>query len=299
MVQLELYRVFLAVAKNRSFSKAAEELHISQPAISQSISSLEKELETQLFIRTSRGIRLTGAGETLYSYVEQALSIIKGGETQIYELKALKHGTLNIGASDTLCRHYLLPHLQHFHNKYPGVKLRVTNRTSKETVDLLKHGKVDIGFINMPTELDDNISVQELEQIQDCFVYSEKHFPDLRGQTDLQTLQTYPILMLEKESSSRRYVDSFLKTHNVVPFPQIELGSHDLLLSFAEIGLGVAAVVKEYSKSYISSGKLTEVNLIPEIPKRSIAFISLTRIPLTFSAKEFIKLLSSYRPVIT
>jgi len=293
LAELEQYKIFAAVAKCGSFCKAAEEYHITQPAVSQSIKLLEKKLGTQLFVRTSRGVVLTQTGQILNSYVEQALSAFKGAESHIKQLQALEQGKLYIGAGDTLSRHFLLPHLKRFHEKYPRVTLKVTNRTSQDTVDLLMQGKVDIGFINMPTETGEHITAVPLTELHDCFVYNEKHFPDLSDIVDLEALQDHPLLMLEQESSTRRYLDDYFRNQNITLSPQIELGSHDLLLSFAEIGLGIAAVVKEYSQKELQSGTLKEIRLKNQIPPRSLALIYHNKKPLTFSAQEFIAFLGS------
>ncbi len=287
MSQLEQYRVFEAVARSKSFSKACEELFITQPAVSQSIKQLETELGTRLFVRNSRGVTLTESGNILFSYVENALSILKGAEEHIAQLKALEVGTLNIGASDTLSCHYLLPYLQAFHKEYPKISLKVTNRTSKETVLLLKSGKVDIGFINMPTELDDDISSTQVLELNDCFVYNPEFF-DI-GEVNLKDLSQYPLLMLERESSSRLYLDSFFASQGIAVTPSVELGSHDLLISFAEIGLGIAAVVRQYAKSYINTGRLSLLNLKSEIPPRYVSLIYRKNIPLAYAAKEFVR----------
>ena len=159
MAQLEQYKIFASVAQNKSFGKAASELYITQPAVSQSVKQLETELGVQLFVRTARGAELTEAGKTLYGYAEQALSTLRNGEEQLKVLKALGTGTLAIGASDTLCEHFLLPYLCDFHKKYPAIKLRITNRTSAETVRLLSYGHVDIGFINTPCEIPGGLAV--------------------------------------------------------------------------------------------------------------------------------------------
>jgi DNA-binding transcriptional LysR family regulator len=291
MAPLEQYRIFAAVAKWGSFSKAAGELHITQPAVSQAIKLLERQIDAQLFVRTSRGVTLTEAGKILQSYVEQALSAFESAENHINQLKTLEHGKLYIGASDTLSQHFLLPYLKKFHEKYPHVNLKVTNRTSQDTVDLLNQGKVDIGFIHIPTEVKEHISVLPLLELHDTFVYNEKHFPFIKGEFLLNDLQHFPLLMLEKESSTRQYLDSFFKSKNITLSPEIELGSHDLLLSFAEIGLGIAAVVREYSQKELKNGTLKEIKLKSEIPSRTIALIFRNKIPLTFSAREFISLL--------
>ena len=291
MAQLEQYRIFAAIVKCGSFGKAAEELYITQPAVSQSIKLLEKRLGAQLFIRTSRGVLLTEAGEILNSYVQQALFAFKGAENHINELKMLERGKLNIGASDTLSKHFSLPYLKKFHEKYPRVNLKVTNRTSQDTVDLLEQGKVDIGFVHMPTKIGEHISAIALLELHDCFIYNEKHFPDIKGKIDLEAMLDFPLLMLERESSTRRYLDSYFESKNIALYPQIELGSHDLLLSFAEIGLGIATVVKEYSQRELRNGNLRELELNNAIPPRTIALIYQDKMPFTFSAKEFIGLL--------
>ena len=252
MAPLEQYRIFAAVAKWGSFSKAAAELHKTQPAVSQSIKLLERQIDAQLFVRTSRGVTLTEAGKILQSYVEQALSAFESAENHINQLKTLEHGKLYIGASDTLSQHFLLPYLKKFHEKYPHVNLKVTNRTSQDTVDLLNQGKVDIGFIHIPTEVKEHISVLPLLELHDTFVYNEKHFPFIKGEFLLNDLQHFPLLMLEKKAQHASIWTVFQK-QNITLSPEIELGSHDLLLSFAEIGLGIAAVVREYSQKELKT----------------------------------------------
>lgn len=294
MVPLEQYRIFAAVARNKSFCKAAEELFITQPAVSQSIKLLEEELAAQLFVRSSRGVSLTQAGETLFTYVEQALTLFAGAENHLNELKQLESGTLNIGASDTLCHQYLLPQLKSFHNRYPHVSLRVTNRTSHETVELVKQGKADIGYINLPTETGAHITVCPLEELHDCFVCRAEAFPQYTGRTlSLSELEDAPLLMLEGASSTRRYIDACANERSISLKPQIELGSHELLLSFADIGLGIAAVVREYSQEYLSCGRLKEIILSDPMPPRAVALIYHDKLPLPLSAREFIAMKTS------
>lgn len=291
MAQLEYYRIFEAVARNSSFSLAAQELYITQPAVSQSIRRLENELGTELFMRTSRGVVLTQSGKVLYDYVGQALSLISGAENHMSGLQSLERGALNIGASDTLCRHYLLPFLHDFHEKYPSITLKVTNRTSGETVELLKQGEVDLGFVNTPTQAGANMTIKALLPLHDTFVYSPRHFPDTARTLDLAEVAALPLMMLEQESSTRKYLDAIFREQGIKLRPQIALGSHDLLLSFAEIGLGVAAVVREYSRESLSSGLLRELRLSQEIPPREVGLVCHDKLPLTPAAQAFIRLM--------
>lgn len=290
-IQLEQFRIFEAVAKNGSFSGAAAELFITQPAVSQAVKQLENRLETQLFVRGQRGATLTEAGKVLYVYVSEAMRLFENGENHINQLKALEHGQLNIGASDTLCRHFLLPYLKKFQERYPHVNLRVTNRTSHETVELLKYGKVDIGFINVPTQTDDFIEIKQLVPLHDIFVYNPKLITLRYSNIGEFDFSSTTLMMLERGASTRRYVEDEYKKRGILLTPQIELGSHDLLLSFAESGIGIAAVVREYSTHIINTGALTEITSLPSLPPRSIALITNKKIPLTSAAKEFISLL--------
>ena len=110
-MNLELYKSFYYAAKSESLSKAAEVLYISQPALSRAIKQLEQALGCTLFFRTSKGVRLTPEGRLLFQHIEQAFNFINMGEQRIAETQALQTGEIRIGASDTLCKYYLIPYL--------------------------------------------------------------------------------------------------------------------------------------------------------------------------------------------
>lgn len=290
-MNLEWYRVFLAVAQHHSFSGAAQELYITQPAVSQAIKQLERFLDTPLFVRTSKGVQLTSGGELLLDYAQKAFGILDRGERQFEELKTLQAGTLRIGAGDTLCRHYLLPHLRAFQQKYPQINIMVTNRTSDETVELLKAGQVDLGFVNLPLDIPRDIVSENMAALHDCFVYGERYFPAFDGTpVPLGQLQQHTLLVLEGQSASRRYLDEVLFQHSIALSPQIELGSVDLLLEFAAAGLGIAAVPREYAKGYLDSGTLRVMHTNPTIPPRHIGLIHHKQIPLPVAAQSFLYL---------
>jgi len=151
-INLDQYRVFLETARCKSFTKAAEQLFITQPAVSQAIRQLEEYLDAKLFSRSPRGVTLTGEGELLYRYAEGAISLLEGAENRFAEMKALQQGTLRLGASDTLCRHFLIFYLREYARRYPGISLNVTNRTSMETAEMTYSGRVELGFVNLPLE---------------------------------------------------------------------------------------------------------------------------------------------------
>ncbi|CAG7620033.1 HTH-type transcriptional regulator YofA [Paenibacillus solanacearum] len=286
IANMEWYRVFYTVGKIGNISKAAEELFLTQPAVSHTIKQLEKKLGGQLFFRTSKGVKLTAEGDLLFKYIEQAYHFMETGERKIGEMHQLMAGEVKIGAGDTLCRHYLLPHLESFHRDFPAIRLQVTNRTTLETLALLKEGHIDFGIVNLPLE-DKQIHVREGMAIQDGFVAGVRYREQLADRAvSLQELLEYPLILLERGSSTRRYVDRYAESQGVQLRPEFELGSVDLLLQFAGIGLGVACVITDFIGDELRSGKLFEVRLDTPIPPRRIGLITLKDVPVSAAAQR-------------
>ncbi|PIC64212.1 LysR family transcriptional regulator [Sporosarcina sp. P13] len=289
-INLEWYKVFRTVVQNKSFSKAARQLFMTQPAISQIISQLERALDTRLFNRTSKGVTLTDEGAMLYEYVNSALNLIDAGNEKLRELKSLSAGELKIGVGDTISRYYLLPYLEAFHTNYPSIRFKIINGTTMELIASLKSGEVDIAICNFPVE-DDSLEQRACFDVQDTFVYGERFKKLFLRPVPLQELTRLPLILLESKSNSRQYVEDFLLQQGVKIYPEFELGSHELLLEFAHINLGIACVVKEFSANYLDAGKLHEVEFLDPIPKRNIGVCYLKGVSLSPAASKFIGIL--------
>lgn len=289
MLNLDRYQVFLEVARARSFSRAAAALYVTQPAVSQNIRALEERLGVKLFLRNARGVTLTEEGERLYRDVSGAMSRIEEAEARFLQLQTLNVGTLRIGASDTICKYVLLPFLKNFHETYPGVSIKVTNRTSSETVRLLREGQVDVGFVNSPTPVEDGMSCEPILSVQDGFVCTPALARTLPKTLRYEDLAELPLLMLERLSSTRRYWDRLFEQRGITLRPQIELGSLDLLLEFASIGLGISAVSLPAAKEFLEQGKLTVLKLKDPPPPRSIGVVTSSLLPASPCAKAFLK----------
>lgn len=290
-INLELYKVFKAVVERNSFSGAAKALFISQPAVSQAINQLEKQLNVTLFRRMSKGVMLTSEGQVLYNYIDAGLKLIWAGENKLLQMTKLLCGEIKISAGDTISKHYLLPLLEQFNNQYPDIKVKVINRTSRDSIELLKSGGVDIAFASLPIE-DSAIKINHCLKVHDILVIGEKY----RGITECvlayKDITNYPLIMLENSSSSRKFVDQYFLKQGVILEPEIELGSHDLLLEFAKIGLGISCVVKEFSREYLDSRELYEVELEKSIPSRDIGLCFLKDVPLSLAAKSFVNMIN-------
>lgn len=287
-INYELYKVFYYVADSLSFSEASKKLYISQSAVSQSIKVLEKKLNQTLFIRSTKKVQLTPEGEILLRHIEPAMNLIKRGEAQILEANALGGGQLRIGASDTICRYFLVPYLSHFHKKYPKIHIKVTNQTSIGCVELLENGAVDLIFTNYPnSRLGHGNHVRQIQDFQDCFIASRKYYGELEQKSlSLKDLLNYPILMLDRNSTTSEFLHALFQQHQLDLVPEIELSSNDLLLDLANIGLGIA-FVPDYCVS--DSGDLFKITLKTRLPGRQIAIVHNDRIPVSNAAKQFME----------
>lgn len=289
VTKLDLYKVFCEVGRNNSFSEAARALYMTQPAVSQAIRQLEKDLDIRLFNRTPRGVTLTAEGSLLFDYATSALNLLNVGEEKILEFKNLTAGELKIGVGDTISKNFLLPYLEHFHNRYPNIKFKIENGTTLELCALLKSGEVDIVVCNFPLE-DSALEMRSCFLIQDTFVYGEKFNKVLDKTVSLEELMRFPLIFLESKSNSRKYVEEYFSAQGIQIEPEFELGSHDLLLEFAKINLGIACVTREFSQEYIESGLLSEVQLKEEIPPRSVGICYLRSVPLSLAATRFVEM---------
>ena len=289
-INYELYKVFYHVANTLSFSEASKQLFISQSAVSQSIKVLEKKLNQPLFIRSTKRVQLTPEGEILLKHIEPAMNLIRQGENQLLETNTLNGGQLRIGASDTICRYYLLHYLKEFHRLYPGVHIKVTNQTSIACAKLLESGQVDFAITNYPNSgLSSSHHVQVIREFHDVFVANEE-YSDLRGKSvSLKELQTYPILMLDRKSTTSEFLHSMFQRHQLDLVPEIEISSNDLLIDLARIGLGIAFVpdycIPEEEKN------LFIVNLEEELPTRQMVVAHNENVPISQAARQFMEML--------
>ncbi|HBZ50951.1 MAG TPA: LysR family transcriptional regulator [Erysipelotrichaceae bacterium] len=285
--KLEQYRIFNEAATTLSFSKAAHHLYISQSAVSQAINSLEKELDVKLFIRLSKGVILTPEGEMMHKNIAEALTLISSAENKLTSFKELKSGSLTIGAGDALCEHYLLNYIVHFRKLYPNISLKVVNGTSLETIKMVKNGTIDLAFVNMPL-FDEALTIKPCLDVHDIFVtgHQDDHI------YSYEEIASQELIMLERLSNSRHYIDHIFSTNGVLLKPAMELGAYALLVLFAKYNLGISCIIKEFSAQELERHEIYELKLAREIAPRQIGYAYLKRKSLSASAMEFIKLLT-------
>lgn len=247
MVDLDLYRVFYTVAKCGSLTKAAEELYISQPAVSQAIKQLESQLGGKLFNRVSRGMELTETGgKQMFDIVEQALKMLDSAEDRFRERRNIATGQIRIAAADTIVTHFLMRYIKKYHEIYPNVNIIFKNSTTKEALDMIKSNKADIGMVNLPIYDKDVIMTGQTGIIEDIFVASDKYKELFDKNLSLRDLPDYPVLMLDGTTSTTKEINDFFDSMSIKIVPEFEAGSIELLIEMAKNGLGIACVPRRY-----------------------------------------------------
>lgn len=287
---LEYYKVFYYVAKNQSLTVAADELAISQPAVSRSVKQLETALGTKLFTRASKGVCLTPEGELLYGYVVKGYEQIALGEKKLKQMLNLDLGEIHIGASDMTLQFYLLPFLERFHEKYPGIKVVVTNAPTPETLHNLREGKIDFGVVSTPFDEQDVIKASAVREIEDVFVAGRKFIQYKNKMLDLQELEKMPIIYLEGNTSTRNNMNGFLLQNHVNIQPEFELATSDMVVQFALRNLGVGCVVRDFAQEYLDSGQLFELRFNKIIPRRQFSVVTHKKNPMSAAARNLLDL---------
>jgi DNA-binding transcriptional LysR family regulator len=262
-------QVFHAVAKQSSFTKAAETLFMTQPAVTFQIKQLEEHFNTRLFDRGHGKISLTPAGEVVLEYAERILSLSAELDTRISELTGEVQGLLLIGASMTIADFMLPRVLGEFKVAYPRVKARLTVANS-ETIE---HGvaahSLDIGLIEAPSHLP-GLSTEECCEDELQVVCAPGHpLAKLKAVTPKQLLQ-HPYISREPGSGTREVTDSYFRDAGFAPEDMnavMELGSPDAIKGVVETGLGFAIMSKMIVSKEKQLGVLVALPFAPKLTR--------------------------------
>ncbi len=288
---LEYFKVFYHTAKCGSVTGAAALLSISQPAVSQSLKQLEKYLGVPLFARGSRGVKLTAEGELLYSYVAKGYEQIELGVEKVRQMRNLELGEVHIGASDMTLQFYLLPFLEKFHERYPDIKVTVSNGPTPETLEVLQEGKIDFGVVSTPFEKAGDVEAIQVREIEDVFVAGRRFIACKNKTLDLQELEGLPMIFLEGNTSTRSYMNDYLRENGIVLQPEFELATSDMIVQFALRNLGVGCVVRDFAREALESGRLFELRFNKMIPKRTICVVRSGRAVLPTAAEKLLEIM--------
>lgn len=233
-------------------------------------------------------VQLTPEGEILLRHIEPAINLIKRGESQIMET-ASTGGQIRIGASDTICRYFLVPYLERFHKAFPNAHIKVTNATSIKCTELLENGQVDLIVANYPNVyLGSLASFRKIRDFHDVFIANQS-FAELQGKKlSLKELQRYPIIMLDRKSTTSEYLHNLFLQNQLDLVPEIELSSNDLLIDLARIGLGIAFIPDFCLSQTSDSDSLFIVETKEVLPERELVIAYNEKVPISKAAQEFL-----------
>ena len=218
------------------------------------------------------------------------MNLISRGESQLLDSGTLGLGQLHIGASDTICRYFLVPYLKKFHQKFPNVPIKVTNATSIQCVELLDQRKVDLIVTNFPNaHLNHEYIQKNISTFHDVFVANPNYFNLGEKEISFEELKQHPLMMLSRQSTTSEFLHNLFIQHQLELVPDIELNSNDLLIDLARIGLGIAFV-----PDYCVDQNDDDLIIIPtkeKLPARQMVASVNTAFPVSASTEEFLKLL--------
>lgn len=284
-VDLELYKVFYVVAKNKHMTRASEELHISQPAISQSIKKLEDQLGGTLFLRSNKGMELTEEGKMFYEYVKGALELIGNAENEFTSFKDLSKGEIKVGCSTTLTKLILMDALENFHKDYPNININIVNGLTSNLINDLKLGKLDFVIFNESNVKENNLYLEKIKELKQGFVYNPDYYTDnVKTFSDLNKL---PLILQNGESNSRKILDYIALQEHVKLIPRMEVVSQELISEFANIGLGIGFVIIDLANRNFKNLKELEIN--KTIPNINVYLALNKSVLLTFASKKFLE----------
>lgn len=288
MVNLDLYKVFYTVAKCGSLTRAAEELYISQPAVSRSIKQLETQLGVPLFTRTHRGMQLSAqGGEMIFEEVERALNLLSEAQNRISEMQTSATGRIRIGASDTIFQYMLADRIVEFHARFPQVKIDLLSGITPETIEQLKTDKCDVAFVNLPITTDAELKLYgNCMKLNDVFVAGEK-YAEYKDVT-FSLGEVPDLILMEKNAVSRMSLDTFFQSHGVETNPSIEVGGWELMKRLVVSGMGVGVIPREYVAKELENGTLFEVKTDVPLPVRSVGMLLKKHTPIPYALHCFI-----------
>ncbi|MCC8073778.1 MAG: LysR family transcriptional regulator [Clostridiales bacterium] len=272
-IDYDWYKIFYSVANCKNITLAAEQLYISQPAVSQCIHQLEENIGCQLFVRKPKGVTLTAEGEVLYEYISNGIKSFDSGERKLQSMLELNSGKIRIGASDMTLEYCLLPYLESFHKKFPNIKIEITNNPTPQTISLLKKGVIDFALVSEPVIIENKFDVIPVKKIEDIFICGNSCNID---NVYVNELPSDELILLEKCTSTRQYIESEFEKRNYLAHPKFELATSPLLVRFAEKNLGISCVVSDFAKDAIAKGTVRKINVKDPLKSRNICIVKST-----------------------
>lgn len=296
-MNLHLFRLFAAVAKAGSFSRAADALYLSQPSVSKGVRDFEAQVGSRLLERRGPGgVTLTEAGSLLMRHATALFAAERAAEEELAALRGLHRGTLAVGASTTVATYHLPAILGAFHQRHPEIELRLTSANTREIADLLSARELDIALVEGPVE-DPGIEVRPWRQEEMVLIAAPAHrLARASDPVPTAAIAEEIVIVREPGSGTRDVALAALEAHRIVPRSVLEVGSTEAIKQIVAGGLGIAIVSAAAAADQIALGKLTVLRARDFAVSRTLTRLSLPARQPSAPAAAFDMLLDRAEP---
>ena len=290
-IDYNLYKIFLYLFEEKSISKTAAKLYVSQPAISYSLKELESQLGYTLFYRNSKGIEPTNEAKELYSYVSTAFNIFKDAEEHIKNLNDLNIGCIRIGTPSHIGVSYLSSYIAEFRKLYPGIKFEIISKSTKDMVEMLETRKLDFIVDTLPIDSKKKVTKITVDKLKNCFAYNKNSMKNVTIETE-KDLQKYPLVLPTVTSSIRFKLDEYMESKNINLTPTVESWTNEMMVELVKKGIGIGYFIKNLIISQNDSDNFEIIEFDDNLPDVDICCVYIDDF-LTAASSKFIELLTN------
>lgn len=289
-------KVFCTVAETRSFSKASEIIHLTQPAVSLQIQALEELYETKLFDRSSSAVSLTHAGDILYRYAKEILALYAAAEKNIGELTGLVKGSISVGASTTIGNHLLPAVLADFRRTHPKIKVHLFVGNTKRIIEFLNSGNVDFGLVEGDVARQ-KLIVEKLISDELVVIVPPLHPWAKKKEVSIYDVTKEPFILREEGSGTRQIIEKYFNKHGISAHEikaSMMLGSTSAIKEAVESGIGISIVSRWAARKESKYGSLKLLSIKEEKLLREFSLIFQKNAIGSHAVDEFLSYLRNY-----
>lgn len=288
-INLNLYKIFYEVALSESISDASKKLFITQSAVSKAIKKLEEDLNTNLFYRNSKGVKLTEKGEELLFYVKEAFNNLVTAERTMTESKTLNKGKISIGVPSQIGSFYIFEDITNFHKKYPNIEITIISKTTTQLLKLLEQHEIDFIIDTSPINTKiDNIIIQPLIEVKNCFVAKSDTSIDIDKIKTIKDLANYPLVLPIKGTDNRKQLDKVFEKNNVELNNVINIHTSEMIAGSIKKDLGIGYIIYDVIKDNVENKEFKIIDIKENLPKITINLVYIEKY-LTIAPKFFIE----------
>ena len=289
IINLNLYKIFYEVALSESISDASKKLFITQSAVSKAIKKLEEDLNTNLFYRNNKGVKLTDKGKELLFYVEEAFNNLVTAERTMIESQTLNKGKIAIGVPSQIGSFYIFEDITNFHKKYPNIEITLISKTTTQLLKLLEQHEIDFIIDTSPINTKiDNIVIKPLIEVNNCFVIKADSSISIDEIKSISDLVNYPLVLPIKGTDNRKQLDKIFEKNNIELNNVINIHTSEMIVGAVKKDLGIGYIIYDVIKDNVENGEFKILNIKEKLPKIIINLIYIEKY-LTIAPKFFIK----------